>query len=195
MINVLNIFASLNGQTEKINREIGRACSGLDCTVTSVNVVGQDRPLSLLEPDLIFIGSGVYTWLPGKGMLKWIDMQMKHAREEGIIRPGSPRLPGKFACVYCTYAGPHTGEAEAVPALKYMGQLFDHLGITVAAEWAIPGAFVPEKMRFMNERGRLGDIRDRPDSHDLRDVREKTIGLVESLRPSIAQASMQGLAC
>lgn len=192
MIKVLNIYASLNGQTEKVHREIGRACADLDCTVTSVNVGGQDRPLSLLDADLVFIGSGVYTWLPGKGMLKWIDMQLKHAREAGLILPGSPRLPGKFACVYCTYAGPHTGEAEAVPALKYMGQLFDHLGIAVAAEWAIPGAFVPEKMRFMNEGGRLGDIRGRPDPHDLGEVRERTIGLIESLRSAIAHAGSQG---
>ncbi|MEF2229326.1 MAG: hypothetical protein V3571_00200 [Pseudodesulfovibrio sp.] len=194
MIKVLNIFASLNGHTEKIHREIGRACSGLDCTVASLNVGTGDQPISLLEPDVIFIGSGVYTWLPGKGMLKWIDRQLKHAREEGLILPGSPRLCGKFACVYCTYGGPHTGEAEAVPALKYMGQLFDHLGIAVAAEWAIPGAFVPEKMRFMNERGRLGDIRDRPNSHDLRAVHERTIGLIESLRPTIALARSQGVA-
>ena len=186
MLNVLNIYASLNGHTEKISREIERTCAEQGCAVTSLDVAGQEHPHDLLAPDLTFIGSGVYTWLPGKAMLRWIDRQLQHARERELIKPGSPRVPGRFACVYCTYGGPHTGEAEAVPALKYMGQLFDHLGIPVVAEWAIPGAFVPEKMRFMNVQGRMGDISGRPDAHDLSEVRQRVRGLVLSLDAAIA---------
>ncbi|BCS88122.1 flavodoxin domain-containing protein [Pseudodesulfovibrio sediminis] len=186
MLNVLNIYASLNGQTRKVSREIERACAEQGCTVTSLDVAGQEHPYDLLAPNLTFIGSGVYTWLPGKPMLQWIDRQLKHAREHELIKPGSPRLPGRFACAYCTYAGPHTGEAEAIPALKYMEQLFDHLGIPVVAEWTIPGAFIPKKMRFMNVLGRLGDISDRPNAHDLSEIREKVRGLVLSLEAAMA---------
>lgn len=186
MLQVLNLYAALNGQTRKVSRERERACAEQGCAVTSRDVAGQESPLDFLAPNLIFIGSGVCTWLPGKAMLSWIDRQLRNAREQGLITPGFPRRPGRFACAYCTYAGPHTGEAEAAPALKYMGQLFDHLGIPVVAEWAIPGAFVPEKMRFMNVQGRLGDIRDRPDAHDLRAIREKVHGLVRSLAAAMA---------
>ncbi|MCJ2163527.1 MULTISPECIES: flavodoxin domain-containing protein [unclassified Pseudodesulfovibrio] len=185
MIQVLSIYASLNGQTEKASREIERACADNGCSVTSVNVRKHDDILSLLDADITFIGSGVYTWLPGKQMLKWIERQLGHARTEGLILPGSPRLPGKFACVYCTYGGPHTGEAEAVPCLKYMGQLFDHLGITVAAEWSIPGAFIPKGMQEMNVKGRLGNIEDRPNADDLKSVYQRTAGLIKALSSSM----------
>ncbi len=181
-MNILNIYASLNGQTEKIAMEIEQACVTKGCSVTTVNVGKQAQEIDLLKSDLTFIGSGVYTWLPGKRMLKWIGGQLASARDSNLILPASPRLPGRFACVYCTYAGPHTGEAEATPAIKYMGQLFDHLGIAVAAEWAIPSAFVPENMRHMNTSGRLGDIEGRPDKNDLKQINERTGGLIDSLR-------------
>lgn len=181
MMNILNVYDSLNGQTEKVARTIEKACSDRGCSVNTVNVRTQERELDLLESDLTFIGSGVYTWLPGKPMLKWIDRHLTAARGQNLILPCSPRIPGKFVCVYCTYAGPHTGEAEAVPALKYMGQLFDHLGVTIAAEWAIPGAFIPPKMQSMNVNGRLGNIEGRPDQEDLRRVYEQTGGLLDSL--------------
>lgn len=184
-MNILNLYASLNGQTEKVAREIEQVCAAKGCDVTTIDVGKESRTPDLLENDLTFIGSGVYTWLPGKRMLNWIDGQLGAARKQDLILPCSPRIPGKFACVYCTYAGPHTGEAEATPAIKYMGQLFDHLGITVAAEWAIPSAFIPEKMRYMNVTGRLGNIEGRPDARDLQQIRERTGGLIESLRLSV----------
>ncbi|WP_147820712.1 flavodoxin family protein [Salidesulfovibrio onnuriiensis] len=190
-MNILNLYASLNGQTEKVALEIERACADAGCDVKTINVGKQDLELDLLRNDLTFMGSGVYTWLPGKRMLKWIDRQLASARDRNLILPGSPRLPGKFACVYCTYAGPHTGEAEATPAIKYMGQLFDHLGVTVADEWAIPGAFVPENKRHLNTSGRLGNIEGRPNEHDLMQVRERARGLIESLRSPAANESLR----
>ncbi len=180
-MNVLSLYGSLNGQTEKVAREIETVVSGAGHTLRTVNLKKDDSVINLLEYDLIFIGSGVYTWLPGKSVLGWMDKQMAHARDNQLILPGSPRIPGKFACVYCTYAGPHTGVAEAVPALKYMGQLFEHLGITVADEWSVVGAFVPEKMQHFNKSGRLGNIEGRPNAEDLRQVREKTAGLLKSI--------------
>ncbi|WP_291325515.1 flavodoxin domain-containing protein [Desulfovibrio sp. UCD-KL4C] len=184
-MNILNMYASLNGQTEKVAFEIEKVVIEAGHAVTTINIEKQGDIIDLLEYDLTFIGSGVYTWLPGKGLLKWIEKQMDYARKNDLILPGSPKIPGKFACVYCTYAGPHTGEGEAIPAIKYMGQLFEHLGITVADEWSIVGAFVPEKMRHFNTCGRLGNIVGRPNAEDLRQVREKTKGVIDSLQLSI----------
>lgn len=187
-MNILNIYASLNGQTEKVAREIEKAVLESGNSVSTVNVKTQKDVIDLLGYDVIFIGSGVYTWLPGKSMLGWIERQMDYARKNDLILPCSPKIPGKFACVYCTYAGPHTGEAEAVPAIKYMGQLFDHLGITIADEWSIPGAFVPKNMEHFNISGRLGNIEGRPNGEDLKQVREKTKGLLQYISFSIETA-------
>jgi hypothetical protein len=186
-MNILNLYASLNGNTQKIARTVAAAAEEAGHTVRSINLKQDAEVIDLLEYDLTFIGSGVYTWLPDKSVLKWIDKQLAWARKDALIKPGSPRIPWKFACVYCTYAGPHTGEAEATPAIKYMGQLFDHLGITVADEWSIPGAFVPEKMTHFNTTGRLGNIEGRPNAEDLRQVCEKTLGLLANLKASVKQ--------
>ena len=190
-MNILNCYASLNGQTEKIARQIEQACTAKGCTVTTIDVGKEQQELDLLEHDITFIGSGVYTWLPGKRMLKWLDMQIDAARQSDLVLPSSPRVPGKFVCVYCTYAGPHTGEAEATPAIKYMGQLFDHLGITIAEEWAIPSAFIPQKAQHFNTSGRLGNIEGRPNEHDLKQVYEQTGGLIDNLAASVRAAKGQ----
>lgn len=187
-MNILNLYASLNGQTEKIAKVIEEACAQTGDSVITYNVREDKKELDLFLYDIIFIGSGVYTWLPGKHMINWITRQLDFARNNGMILPNAPRIPGKFACVYCTYAGPHTGEAEAIPAIKYMGQLFDHMGISIFDEWSIPAAFVPPKMQSMNTGGRLGNITGRPDANDLENIAERTKGVIETLRPAITTA-------
>lgn len=187
-MNILNLYASLNGQTEKVALEIEKALVECVDSVTTVNVKTQDEVINLLNYDMIFIGSGVYTWLPGKSMMSWIDRQMDYARKNDLILPCSPKIPGKFVCIYATYAGPHTGEAEATPAIKYMGQLFDHLGFTIADEWSIPSAFVPKSFQHFNLSGRLGNIEGRPNADDLNAVREKTKGLIKYLSFSVETA-------
>lgn len=180
---ILNIYASVNGQTGKVAEEIEKTCKLSGQDVLTINVAKNSDKPDLLSVDLIFIGSGVYTWLPAKAMLKWIEKQLDHCRASGLILPGSPRISGKFACVYATFAGPHTGEAEALPAIKYMGQLFDHLGIAICDEWALPSAFVPQNMQEFNTNGRLGNIEGRPNKNDLESVSEKVKGLISSMRP------------
>lgn len=181
MIKVLNLYSSLSGQTYKIAQEIEKACQSAACAVSTINVRNQQETLDFFEYDMIFAGSGVYTWLPDKHMCSFIDRQLSEARTNDLIKLSSPRVLGKYVCVYCTYGGPHTGEAEAVPAVKYMGQLFDHLGISIASEWCIPGAFIPVKMHSFNTQGRLGNIEGRPNADDLKNVYEQTMGLLASL--------------
>jgi hypothetical protein len=81
--------------------------------------------------------------------------------------------------VYCTYGGAHTGANEAIPAVKYMGQLLDHLGIEVVAEWYIIGAY-PGTGRFkdFSAGGRLGNIEGRPNDADLADVAQRVAGVL-----------------
>ncbi|MCB9494280.1 MAG: flavodoxin family protein [Desulfobacteraceae bacterium] len=182
---ILNIYSSLNGNTKKIAQEIEKACKDNGYNTDSVNISESADIIDLLSYDLCFMGSGIYTWLPGKKMMKWIESQLEDARVKGLILPGSPRVPGKFVCVYATFGGPHTGKAEAVPGVKYMGQLFDHMGITIADEWYIPGEFFPANKKQLNIQGRLGNIEGRPNAHDLKTVYEKTAGLLLSLKNTI----------
>ena len=81
--------------------------------------------------------------------------------------------------VYCTYGGAHTGINEAIPAGKYLGQLLDHLGFEIVAEWYVVGAY-PGKGRFQEYSlgGRLGNIEGRPKEADLKEVAERVIGVL-----------------
>jgi hypothetical protein len=97
--------------------------------------------------------------------------------KEGDIKPSAPRRASANVVVYCTYGGVHTGMNEAIPAVKYMGQLFDHLGYTILGEWYVVGEYIPEGYRKHSTGGRLGDIRGRPNEEDLRDVEERVKGI------------------
>ena len=62
--------------------------------------------------------------------------------------------------------------------MKYMGQLFDHLGFSILAEWYVVGEYKTEKLRSHSMGGRLGDIRGRPNQADLAEVAEKVKGVL-----------------
>lgn len=78
--------------------------------------------------------------------------------------------------MYVTYGGVHTGVNEAVPAAKYMAQLFDHLGFDLLGEWYFVGEYKPEGFQEFNVNGRLGDVRGRPNADDLRAAAELVKG-------------------
>jgi len=182
---ILNIYSSLNGPTARVAAEISKAAKDMGCELTEVQITKDTEALDLLDFDLSFFGSGVYSWLPPKPALKWIDKQMDAAKAAGLIKPCSPRIPSKFVSVYTTFGGPHTGVAEAVPAVKYMGQLFDHLGISITDEWYVQGSFIPENFSAMNTAGRMGNVEGRPNATDLRAAYERTCGTILNLRPVI----------
>jgi hypothetical protein len=60
------------------------------------------------------------------------------------------------------------------------GQFFEHLGFTMAATWYIVGEY--HGWEEGSTRGRLGDIRGRPNEDDLHKVKEDTIRLVGKCR-------------
>ncbi len=92
-------------------------------------------------------------------------------RREGNVKLCCPKVSGKYAVCYCTYSGPHTGIREAIPAVLYMGQFFEHLGFTVAGEWYTVGEF--KGIEKASLQGKLGDIRGRPNEDDLLDIDNK----------------------
>ena len=106
-------------------------------------------------------------------MLDFLRNQRKENSDKGDITLCSPRLPGKIAVIYCTYAGIHTGINEAVPAVKFSGQLFDHLGFTIVDECYFIGDFKDEHMKKLNIGGRFGDITGHPSEHALKQIEQK----------------------
>jgi hypothetical protein len=172
---ILNLYFSATGNTEKVAKRIEETLHEIGHGVETLKVT-KDMEIKILEYDLVFMGSGVYTWMPGKPLIEFIGKQRENYRSDEI-KPASPRRAGKKAIIYCTFGGGHTGTNEAVPAIKYMGQLFDHLGYEIIGEWFIVGEF-HGKLAYLSESGRLGNIQGRPNEGDLREIAEKVRGIL-----------------
>jgi hypothetical protein len=175
---ILNLYFSSTGNTEKVAQRITATLKQLGHEVDTRKLAG-DEEVDLLSYDLAFMGSGVYQWLPGKGLQEFIAARLAHYAKAQEIKFASPRRDHKKAVIYCTYGGAHTGVNEAIPAVKYMGQLFDHLGFEIAGEWYFIGQY-PSKGRFSDysTQGRLGNIEGRPNEADLKEVAERVTGVL-----------------
>jgi len=174
---ILNLYYSGTGNTEKIAKQIETTLLELGHEVDSIKVSDDLVEPDILSYDFIFAGSGVYTWMPGKALISLLNRLRERYGSEGEIKPASPRRPGKKAVVYCSFGGGHTGPSEAVPAVKYLGQLFDHLGYEIMAEWYIVGEF-HGKLHYLSLSGRMGNTVGRPNEADLREISEKVIGIL-----------------
>ncbi|NIP67331.1 flavodoxin [Candidatus Bathyarchaeota archaeon] len=177
---VLNLYFSSTGNTEKVALEIRDTVRELGHSVKTVKVTSGDMDVDLLQFKFIFVGSGVYGQLPGRPMIELHRKLLRKYNEKGEIKPGSPRRPSRNVVVYCTYGGVHTGIKEALPAVKFMGQLYDHLGYNILGEWYVVGEYKTDRFRHRSINGRLGDIRGRPNSQDLKEVAEKVKGTLKA---------------
>jgi hypothetical protein len=71
-------------------------------------------------------------------------------------------------------------EARALPAVKYIGQFFAHVGIDVIDEWYVPGELFfgeAQEVSRYNVSGRFGDIRGKPTDEDLKKIRMDALSL------------------
>ena len=177
-MNVLNLYFSSTGNTEKVAKRIHDTVKALGHAVDTVKIADKTQEIDVLKYDVVFVGSGVYGQLPGKALVSLFREHIQKYAKAGEVKPASPRRPSAYCVVYCTYGGAHTGINEAVPAVKYMGQLFDHLGYTIVAEWYVIGEYKSERLKKMSVGGRLGDIRGRPNEADLKDIEERVKGLL-----------------
>ena len=175
---ILNIYFSSTGNTQKVATRIAETAEAQGHEVDTIKIA-EDTDLELLDYDLVFAGSGVYGWLPGEAVIKSFTTMRKKYVKARVVKPSSPRTPGKKAVIYCTYGGVHTGVNEAVPAAKYMAQLFDHLGFDILAEWYFVGEYVPEKFMDFNSQGRMGAIAGRPHAEDLNAIGEQVKGILK----------------
>jgi hypothetical protein len=180
MAKVLNLYFSSTGNTEKVAFKIEKTVKALGYDVVTVKVTSGDVAVDILQFDFVFVGSGVYGQLPGKPLIELHRRLLEKYVKEGEVKLASPRRPSANVVVYCTYGGVHTGVNEAIPAVKFMGQLYDHLGYTIVGEWFIVGEYRTDSFRDRSIGGRLGDIRGRPSEEDLKAIAEKVKGIFKA---------------
>jgi len=177
----LILYQSFTGNTEKVTKTIEKSLKSKGITPQIIRIKeGTNVNIELYAYDLIFLGTPVIEFLPCKPILDFIHSQLTIHRKMGNIIPSSPKIPGKYAVCYCTYSGPHTGIREAIPAVKYMEQFFEHLRFSVLGEWYIVGEFKGNEI--LSTKGALGDIRGRPNKEDLLDVERKVEELLKKVR-------------
>lgn len=186
---VLNLYFSSTGNTEKVARRIHETVRELGYSVKTMKVSSEDVEVDVLQFDFVFVGSGVYGQLPGRPLMELHRRLLQRYNERGEVKPASPRRQSTYVVVYCTYGGVHTGINEAIPAVKFMGQLYDHLGYTIAGEWYVTGEYKTDGFRSRSTGGRLGDIRGRPNAQDLSEIAEKVKGVFKTASSSSRRSS------
>jgi len=172
------IYWSKTGNTRKVAEAVqdGLAGAGADVVLKTVDEV---PGIDFFDYDLVCLGSPSYNWRPPEPVERFLKDRFTVYRREGRIKLSAPRVPGKYALLFCTYSGPHTGLAEAVPVGKYMGQFFDHLGFWVLDEWYVLSEFHGSEEN--STRGRMGDIRGLPTARDLEGIRTKAKNLYREI--------------
>lgn len=176
--NALIVFWSSTGNTTKVAYSIqeGLAASGVQVTMKRPE---EALDLDFFDYDLICVGTPSIQWQPARPINDFLSKKFALYREQGKIKLSAPRINGKYALIFCTYSGPHTGINEAIPAGKYMGQFFEHLGFTVIGEWYIVSEFHGSEENSI--KGRLGDIRGKPTEVELLKIKEDSKKLVQTL--------------
>ena len=172
----LTLFWTKNGNTEKVARRIHDTLVKAEIDDTILRIT-KDLNVEYLDYNLVFLGAPVYHNLAPKPVLAFLQRHWNR----GVVRVASaPEKPGIAAIPFCTYGGGHTGYNEALPMLKHVGQYFEHEGIRVVDDIAVPGVF-PEADEAYNTKGRFGIISDRPSAQDLREVEGRVLGILRRL--------------
>lgn len=178
MKNALIVYWSKTGNTEKVANAIRQGLEEANFQVTLKRPEDAGN-IDFFDYDVVCVGSPSYNWLPPEPMNNFLKKKLDNYRQQGKVKPSAPKVPGKHALVFVTYSGPHTGVNEAIPAGKYIGQFFDHLGFTVLDEWYILSEF--HGSVELSTKGRMGDIRGKPTPEDLSEIREKAKRLASKL--------------
>ena len=178
-MNAAIVYWSAGGNTERVALTIRQTLQALGLDVQLWRTEDADG-IDWFSYDLVCVGFPSYRWHPPQPADEYLQDMYARYRSQGRVHIGAPRLPGRNALIFCTYSGQHTGINEALPAAKYAGQFFEHLGFTVWDDWCIVGEY--HGSEAANTLGRLGDIRGRPNESDLGQVRRDTMELVDRIR-------------
>ena len=172
------IYWSKTGNTEKVAFAFKKGLEESGADVLFKKIAEADE-IDFFEYDLICIGFPSYQWHPPEAMVNFLKNKFSSYRKQERVKLSSPKIPGKYALIFCTYSGPHTGINEAIPAGKYVGQFFDHLGFTVLDEWYVLSEFHGSEAN--STKGRMGDVRGRPNEEDLGKIKNDVKNLLRGL--------------
>lgn len=172
------LYWSKTGNTKKIAQTIKEAIEESDID-TALQVIDGAVDLDWFDYDLVCLGFPSHQWHPPEDVVNYLKKRSQIYRKKDMIKIGAPKIPGKYALIFCSYSGPHTGIDEAIPAGKYAGQFFAHLGFSVEECYVI-GEFHGSAEK--STQGPLGDICGRPDEDDLAKVKNQVFDLISKLR-------------
>jgi len=174
----LLVYWSQTGNTEKVALAIrdGLCAAGVN---VEVKKPAEAKDADLFDLDLVGVGSPVIHQHPAKPIDDFLKNKFDWYRKQGRIKLCAPKVPGKYALIFCTYSGPHTGIDEAIPAGKYTRQFFEHLGFKTVGEWYILSEFHGSAEN--STKGRMGDIRGKPTAEDIQKIREDAEQLARTL--------------
>jgi hypothetical protein len=141
---------------------------GFDTLIKKVQEAGD---VDFYDYDLVCFGIPSHNWHPPKPADEYLKAKFARYKTEGRIRLTAPGIDGKNALVFCTYSGPHTGIREAVPAGRYIGQFFEHLGFLVVDEWYVLSEFHGSEEN--STLGRMGNIKGLPSEQDLKRIEDQ----------------------
>ena len=175
----LIVYCSMTGNTEKVAYAIEEACKKAALNPTVKNVVDVFTE-DFYDYDLVCVGTPVMNGLPHKLMMKFMSIRADEYRRRSEVRINMKKIPGKNALVFVTYSGPHVGLSEAIPAGKFIKQELEHFGFEVKGEWYIVGEF--HGWEEGSIKGKLGDIRGRPNAEDLSRIEKKMVDLIKTLK-------------
>jgi hypothetical protein len=171
----LIIYFSPGGNTKKVARAIAKGLESRDAKVEFLSLQDASQ-VDLYTYDLVCLGAPSYNFTVPEPVGRYVKEQLRRAHKRDRVQLCAPTLPNKWAVVFVTYAGPHTGIDEAIPAGGHMAQMFCHLGFEVRGKWYTVGEFHDEDSPS-NLYGCLGDIRGRPNEHDLGVIEANASGL------------------
>ena len=173
------IYWSKTGNTEKVALAIQESLqeTGMSVSLKKVEDAGE---IDFFAYDLICLGFPSYRWRPPKPVDEFLNSTFRAHRKEGRVKVSAPKLSDKNALIFCTYSGPHSGIREAIPAGLYAGQFFEHIGFTVLDELYVVGEFHGSLEE--STKGKLGDIRGRPNAEDLSKVKADVKKLVNKMK-------------
>ncbi len=167
MKRALIVYWSKTGNTEKVAKAIKQGLETKDIQV-NLQKAEEAEKIDYFDYDLVCIGSPSYSWHPPEPMTNFLKKKFAEYRQQGKIKPSSPKVPGKKALVFVTYSGPHTGIDEATPVGKDIRQYFEHIGFSVIDEWYILSEFHGSLEN--STKGRMGDVRGKPTAEELQKI-------------------------
>lgn len=184
-LNAIILYWSAGGNTERMARAAADGFNAAGAAVTMLSITDpQAEQVGLNDYHLVCLACPSYHFGAPAPMRRYVEQALRKHH----VQPTAPVLAHRWGVAMVTYAGPHTGIDEATPAGVFLVQGLRHIGRQVRGEWYTVGAFHGDPDQDNNRLGWLGDIRGRPNEHDLGVITTNARGLASVLQHELDEA-------